>query len=88
MSKGNDLKGIMHTTQITGQDSRCTSSSDGRPFRRRLKVRLGRCEGVQERLRFCMVGESIALRGERGLLQSPLVSIMMMSPLSEGMGDE
>lgn len=51
-------------------------------------MRLGRCDGVQERLRFCIVGESIMVRGEIGLLQSPLVSIITISLLSERIGDE
>lgn len=73
---------------FTPDDSRWTSSSEGRPFRMRLKVRLGRCEGVLERLRLCMLGDRTMLRGEMGLQPSPLVSIMTTSPLSGRMGDE
>lgn len=49
-------------------------------------MRLGRCDGVQERLRLCILGDmgSMVVRGEMGLS----VSIMTMSPLSDRMGDE
>lgn len=49
-------------------------------------MRLGRCEGVQERLRICVVGDKMMVLGDRGVSVS--IMTMSMSPLSDGRGEE
>lgn len=51
-SAGTDMRQVWFLQLKGGHGAhlRWTSSSEGRPFRRRLKVRLWRCEGVEDRL--------------------------------------